>query len=433
LGISSFVIAGKDAAPTMAKTDAPRVAVLGAGPVGLEAALYARRLGLPVTVYERGRVGEHLHRWGHVRLFSPFGMNVTPLGKAAILADNPKHEFPDDGDCITGKEHLSAYLEPLAKSAALGDGLRKETQVIKVGRRGFLKGESPGDVRRAGQPFRLLVRESKGRERLDEADVVLDCTGTYGQHRWLGDGGIPAVGEAAVEPQIAYGLEDVLGERRGHYAGKNVLVVGGGYSAATTVCNLAAVAEGRPDTWVIWLARGTSTQPIRRVAGDPLKERDRLAVRANTFATRGDGNVEFHPQTVVEAIDSAGPDKGFKVTGRCGGKVRTWDADRVIANVGYSPDTALYRELQVHECYASLGPMGLAVALLKHGGGDCLKVPAQGANTLKNPEPNFYILGAKSFGRNSNFLLRAGFEQVREAFTLIAGKADLDLYKRPSA
>ena len=25
--------------------------------------------------------------------------------------------------------------------------------------------------------------------------MVLDCTGTFGQHRWLGDGGIPAAGE----------------------------------------------------------------------------------------------------------------------------------------------------------------------------------------------------------------------------------------------
>ena len=52
----------------------PRVAILGAGPVGLEAALYAAALRLPFTVYERGRVGEHLRRWGHVRLFSPFGI-----------------------------------------------------------------------------------------------------------------------------------------------------------------------------------------------------------------------------------------------------------------------------------------------------------------------------------------------------------------------
>ena len=47
----------------------------------------------------------------------------------------------------------------------------------------------------------------------------------------------------------------------------------------------------------------------------------------------------------------------------------------------------------------------------------------------RNPEPNFYVLGVKSYGRNPHFLLRTGFEQVRDVFTLILGKADLDLYK----
>ena len=129
----------------MAKSDAPRIAVLGGGPIGLEAALYARSLNLPVTVYERGRIGEHLRRWGHVRLFSPFGMNVTPLGRAALLADKPRHDFPADTDTITGREHVACYLEPLAQSAALRDCLRPGMQVVQVGRRGLLK----GDMRRA--------------------------------------------------------------------------------------------------------------------------------------------------------------------------------------------------------------------------------------------------------------------------------------------
>jgi hypothetical protein len=293
-----------------------------------------------------------------------------------------------------------------------------------------MKSDMPGGDKRARQPFRILLRVNKTQERVEDADVVLDCTGTYGQHRWMGTGGIPAVGEMTAEPHIAYGLEDIPGTRQSTYAGKNVLVVGGGYSAATTICNLATLAEKHPDTWVYWLARGASTQPIKRITNDPLKERDRLAVRANTLATRGEGNVEFHHQTVIESAEWAGPDKGFKVTAKCAGKTKTWEVERLIANVGFTPDSFLYRELQVHECYATLGPMNLAASLLKLEGVDCLQIPPQGAEALRNPEPNFFILGSKSYGRNSHFLLRNGFEQIREVFTLITGKPDLNLYKK---
>src|SRR5471032_1787888 len=117
----------------MAKANAPRVAILGAGPVGLEAALYARQLQCSFTIYERGRVGEHLLRWGHVRLFSPFGMNVTALGRSAILGSRTAQELPADDACITGREHVERYLAPLAET--LKDNLRMETQVLRAGRR----------------------------------------------------------------------------------------------------------------------------------------------------------------------------------------------------------------------------------------------------------------------------------------------------------
>src|SRR5262249_28119273 len=155
---------------------------------GLEAALHAIHLKLPVTVYERGQVGEYLRQWGHVRLFSPFGMNCTPLGRDAILRESPRHEFPADDRCVTGRQHLAAYLEPLAKTPALRGAIRCGVEVVQVARRGFLKTESPGDGKRGQQPFLLLLRE-KGAERVEEADIVLDCTGTYGKHRWMGEGG----------------------------------------------------------------------------------------------------------------------------------------------------------------------------------------------------------------------------------------------------
>src|SRR6516164_6041975 len=117
----------------MPKPDVPRIAILGAGPIGLEAALYARRLQLPATVYERGRVGEYVQRWGHVRLFSPFGLNSTPLGRAAIRAEKPKHEFPPETDCTTGREHYRRYLEPLAATELLKAAIVTDSQVLRVG------------------------------------------------------------------------------------------------------------------------------------------------------------------------------------------------------------------------------------------------------------------------------------------------------------
>src|SRR6185437_16151319 len=167
----------------MSRGDHPRLAILGAGPIGLEAALQAATLQLPFTVYERGRAGEHWQRWGHVRLFSPFGMNSTPLGRTRLHADQPQHELPSENDILTGREHIAAYLEPLAKSALLRDHLHMETAVLHIGRRGFLKEDYAGDARRAQQPFLLLLRNGN-REMIEEADVVLDCTGTYSQPRF---------------------------------------------------------------------------------------------------------------------------------------------------------------------------------------------------------------------------------------------------------
>jgi hypothetical protein len=405
----------------------PRIAVLGAGPVGLEAALYAVSLGLPVRVYERGQVGDNLRQWGHVRLFSPFAMNSTPLGRATLRADNPRGKLPADADILTGNEHLAAYLDPLAASPLLRGTVVPTTAVLRIGRRGYLKEDGVGDPKRGQQPFRMLLRDGAGKESVEEAEIILDCTGCYGNARHLGDGGIPALGEIAARGAISWGVEDILGKRSEHFADKTTLVIGGGFSAATSVVLLARLAEKHSSTWIVWLARASGTTPIRRVVNDPLRERDLLAGKANMLATRGEGHVEYYSQAVVSAVEQN--KDGFEVTATVAGQEKSWQVDRVIGNVGYEPDNRLYRELQIHECYASMGPMALAAALMKHAGGDCLSIPAQGANTLKNPEPNYYILGAKSYGRNSNFLLETGFAQVREVFTLVAGKANLDLYK----
>ncbi len=63
----------------MSKSDSRRIAVLGAGPIGLESALYARRLGFAVTVYERGQVADAVRRLGHVRPVQPVWLEFDAI------------------------------------------------------------------------------------------------------------------------------------------------------------------------------------------------------------------------------------------------------------------------------------------------------------------------------------------------------------------
>lgn len=414
-----------------------RIAVLGAGPVGLEAALYARYLGYDVVVYERGRVAEHLLRFGHVRLFTPWRMNVSTLGLAALAAQDTGWQPPDGDQLLTARELAEVYFIPLAQSDLVCDSLRLGGEVVAVGRQGQLKGERVGLEERADSDFVLLVRDAAGNETVDIADAVIDATGTYGNHNWTGDGGLPAIGELAVADEIEYGLPDVLAGQRDRYAGRTTLIVGAGYSAATNVVALGQLAEQAPGTRVIWATRrrlsdelaeqaASATGPIRCLANDRLAERDRLARAANALAAGAQAAVEYRPgTTIASARRPAGHGFLVELVGERPGKI---EVDQVIANVGFRPDTRLYSELQVHECYASGGPMKLAATLLGQASADCLDQTSAGPAALMNPEPDFYILGSKSYGRNSQFLLSIGLTQVRDLFAVIGDRENLDLY-----
>jgi hypothetical protein len=64
--------------------------------------------------------------------------------------------------------------------------------------------------------------------------------------------------------------------------------------------------------------------------------------------------------------------------------------------------------------------MNLSAALLgASASADCLDQKSLGADTLKNPEPNFFIIGNKSYGRNPTFLINVGLNQIEEVFSLI--------------
>ncbi len=445
-----------------------RIAIIGAGPIGLEAALLARQLGHDVHVFEKGRVAENILDWGHVRLFSPFGMNSSEWGRGALGNDS----LPCEDELLTGREFAERYLIPLSQLPELAGRIHEQCQVLSISRQHFQKTEGIGSPARGSESFQLLIEqtsttrsvipvpvpdpddeplpESGGLirarhedvncyfdERVELADVVLDCSGTYPHHNWIGDAGMPCVGEQHWLSDDQYRLPRI---HEAEFGNRLVMVIGSGFSAATSVVALAALATRHPRTKILWFAQsqagpGKTAGPIARVPNDPLTERDQLAAKANELATLGHVSrasspvARHHPVVWFAdvAIKSLRPTQtcrdfeGFEVeldwsrsSGQGSNPLARLIVDRIIANVGYRPDRSIYEELHVHECYATQGPIKLAAKLLGETSPNCLAQASHGADVLKNPEPNFFILGSKSYGRNSNFLLRVGIEQVRE-------------------
>jgi thioredoxin reductase len=387
-----------------------RIAILGAGPIGLEAALAASARGDDFTVYEASpSAGGHVRRWGHVRTFTPWSMNVSPRMRAALPP-------APGGDALpSGAELACELLEPVAALPALRDRIRLNTRVLAVGREGLLKHEAIGAARRAARPFRLLVERPDGSEAIAHADVVVDATGTYGNPNRLGDGGIDAVNERAFEDRIERCLP-AFETQHERWAGRTILLTGSGHCAQTAARALAAFARDAPGTRVVWAVR--RKQPdFGAVVDDPLPERAALNAAATELAGGASDAVRLRPGYVTEALHEH--DGRIVVTLRNGAREEV-EVDCILALNGGVGDHALYRQLQIHECYATSGPMNLAAALLGERGGDCLAVASHGPETLRNPEPGFFILGAKSYGRNSTFLLQVGWQQVDDVFeTLI--------------
>ncbi len=400
------------------------MAILGGGPIGLEAAFDGARRGYDVAVYEAGRVGEHLRRFADVTLFTPFHMNASQAGRDR-LREGAAAPPPDDA-IVTAGELVGRYLEPLARLPELKGRIHERARVEAVSREGLSKSEAivaTGDDRRASRPFLLRVESSEGVSRYARADVVIDATGVYGQPRATGPGGLRALGEEALGARIDRHIVSTRTAARDRYARRRVLLIGDGHSAATALVDFAALAAEGEAPRVTWIRRARGSAPFHLQEKDPLPERESLSRRANEIAstapwltTLSGAVVEAYATSAKEVQATVRDDRGAS---------RGFAFDQILALVGYQPDSAIHRELQIHLCYASEGPMALSSALLAaasaspDAAGDCLKQTTHGPATLRTPEPGYFLVGAKSYGRNPQFLLSLGHRQILDVFSLI--------------
>lgn len=385
------------------------VVVLGAGPVGLAAAAHLAERGVDFVVLEAGgEVGASVREWGQVRVFSPWRFNVDGAARRLLAAEG--WQEPDPDGLPTGHDLVDEYLAPLAKLPRIAPYVRLGHRVTGISRAGVDRVRTRG---RESAPFVVRARSDAGVVQL-RARAVIDASGTWRTPNALGSGGLPALGEPEAAGFVSAALPDVQGADRDAFAGKRTLVVGAGHSAANTLLALAQLAQQEPGTEVVWAIRGTGAQ--RTYGGqdaDALPARGALGSRLRALVDSG--RVELLAGFGIDALAVAGD--RVSATAVDGRAVLV---DRIVSATGFRPDHAIASELRldldpVLEASRALAP------LIDPNEHSCGTVPPHGEAELAHPEPGYYLVGMKSYGRAPTFLMATGYEQVRSVVAFLDG------------
>lgn len=386
------------------------VAVIGAGPVGLAAAAHLLERGLEPLIFEAGpTAGAAIAQWRHIRLFSPWRFNLDAA--AVRLLEAAGWASPRPTALPYGRELIDDYLAPLAALPAISSRLETGSKVIAVTRSGLDKTHTRN---REATPFVVRVEHEDGETRDHMVAAVIDASGTWSRRNPLGTSGLPAIGEDTAADRISPPLPDVTGRDRAAFAGRRVLVVGAGHSAANTLISLADLSKESPDTRILWAVRGASAEKVYGGGdADGLPARGQLGSRLRRLVEAG--TIELHTGFGIASLKPL--DSGVTVEAVDG---RTLDADVVVPCTGFRPDLEILGELRLDLDPAVEAPRALG-PLIDPEFHSCGTVPPHGAKLLAHPDQDFYIVGMKSYGRAPTFLLATGYEQVRSVVAALAG------------
>ena len=99
---------------------------------------------------------------------------------------------------------------------------------------------------------------------------------------------------------------------------------------------------------------------------------------------------------------------------------RRLTGDRIVSATGFRPDHGIVAELRL-DLDPILGSTRALAPLIDPNQHSCGTVPPHGVDELTHPEPGYYAIGVKSYGRAPTFLLATGYEQARSVVAALAG------------
>lgn len=410
------------------------IAIIGGGPLGVEAALYARFLGYFVMLSDQRKVGDSLTGWNQAAFrnatddllmqSSTAGEDAgvpcwrdctTPLGLAALEAQAGSAALPPVAGPVNYRDYVDKYLIPVARTDLLYDSIQVHARVVSVSRVGCSPQDSCSLERRSEQEFRLLIDSKNRGEFTQLADIVLDCSGMFSSRRGLASGGSPAIGEGLHTNQMFLGKCDVRGTRRERFAGKHCLLFGSNLEACANALELLELAQAVPTTKLTWvIPKRLGTKGFQLATN--LLSASAIPPTVQTLIDRAKHAIDNELDHLVplaawgiEALNYN--DLHWTI------KLQTTEDETLQVAADVFINCA---EPSTHRRY--LAELRVDARL------DTEAAPLDTLLDTLTAEPHYYQLGQRAVGPTRMCTLQAGFAQIRQTFAAIGGRQELDLY-----
>ncbi|MGE7689847.1 NAD(P)-binding domain-containing protein [Lysinibacillus sp. NPDC097214] len=379
------------------------IVIIGAGPIGLAAAAHLVEQKQAFILLEAGReIAHNIRTWEHVTLFSPWRYNINKAAKALLNASGWVE--PNLDTLPTGHELIDLYLKPLSELIQIKPNIQLNAKVVGISRQFNDKMKTKNRVE---QSFTIYI-EQENDIRIIEARAIIDATGTWGNPNPANSTGVWLQNEKALADHIEYRIPDINTNTK-RYANKKIAVIGGGHSAINTLLALAELQEEHSTTKLVWIMRKKSVEEAYGgEEKDALAARGALGVRIHELVDTG--KVEVITPFYISQVKK---DEDIHIVGTINGEQKVLTGfEELIVNAGNRPDLTFNSELRLSIDSATESVHALA-PLIDPNVHSCGTVRAHGEEILRQPEKDFYIVGAKSYGRAPTFLMATGYEQVR--------------------
>lgn len=413
-----------------------RIVIMGAGPIGVEAALYGRFLGYDVEVHEQLEPFSNVRIWGDLPLAQTFEQLSSPLGRAAIQTQMPEHRLPGLQELLTAPQWLESYLTPLSQVDLIADSIYPQSRIAQIARESWLKSDSVDLKTASDELFLFRVQDfasGSAQEELRLADIVIDASGSREFPGGWGPGGMEPVGSGSIPEDRL--IRDYLTNRRlvDVELGQRIAVVGESLAAQAQLVALLAVAQKRAALAITWVTRLSAEQltaaidsrfreqltqaiDLRSIVVEPSRQVSAVDLRSNQLRLQL-LRLETSDESADESDESE--EEGPFVYPSLDARFETQIFDTVFALPKTLPNRNPTNELRLARDSASECCLGE-------------KLPGLKTWNVMTSEPNFYTIGSASAGRDhEGFRFSDGLDQIRALFALIVDRPKLDLYHNP--